>query len=784
MRKIVNFLIKFPIYALVFLMPLFWLPWTIEVYEFNKQYLLVFLVAVAFLAWLAKLVIVRKKLYLRRTALDVWILVFMAIMILSAVFSIDSISSWLGFYGRFSDSVISILALTVMYFVVVNNMKAGAKTTWGVSPKSIYRLLMLSGWIVVITAYLSVFNIWSKIPGLSQVMYSRSFNPASGSLEGLAIFLVMAVCLIVGLILNQSSTKKIGISLKVLFLLFSLILLILINFQPAWIVLGMTMLILLVMAFWTRIFRERVNLLAFPIILLLIAGFYWFGLPAKIGFLNDLDQSLPLPQELILDSETARTVAWQSLKNYPILGSGPGTYLADFVKFKPIEFNDSEFWNVRFDRSSSYLMEMLGTAGILGIISYIMIWGVFLLIGLVFLSRKRLRAIIGSYPISDERHPISIFPLILAWLSLLIAQFVYIQNTVLSFYFWLFIALGIVIWQGIRNHPFKKIVFSFEKMPEVGLVMNVILLILLFALAGFFYLGGRFYYAELNFLKPAETNEQLVAKIEKSAILNNYRQTYRRALSQAYLINAWEQANKPEQEQDIQLLQALAAGSIQQARLAVSLAPNSVLVWENLGAIYRDSRGLVGGTIPFALDSFAKADELEPNNPFFYRERCRLNLISEQRDWDETIGYCQRAVELKDNYLDAHIQLALAFEQKGDLLEALNRINGTLNKLRGVSFQRGSEFAGAATEIYFQAGRLQFNLNNINEAIRMFEQAVIITPQYANGRYALALSYETAKRLEDALIQYQILGQMVPDNQDIQAKIQQLSGTANPASGE
>jgi uncharacterized membrane protein len=219
MRKIINFLIKFPLYALVFLMPLFWLPWTAEVYEFNKQYLLVFLMGLSFLAWLAKLTVVRKKLFFRRTALDIWVLVFMVIMILSAVFSIDEIASWFGFYGRFSGSVIGTLALMVMYFVVVNNVRArsfsrsGAqseerKRIWGLSLEKIYSLFLLSSWIVVITAYLSIFNIWSKIPGLPRIMYFRSFNPVSGSLEGLAIFLVMAMSLVVGLILSTSTRKN------------------------------------------------------------------------------------------------------------------------------------------------------------------------------------------------------------------------------------------------------------------------------------------------------------------------------------------------------------------------------------------------------------------------------------------------------------------------------------------------------------------------------------------------------------------------------------------------
>jgi tetratricopeptide (TPR) repeat protein len=181
------------------------------------------------------------------------------------------------------------------------------------------------------------------------------------------------------------------------------------------------------------------------------------------------------------------------------------------------------------------------------------------------------------------------------------------------------------------------------------------------------------------------------------------------------------------------------------------------------------------------LEAFARASELEPVNPFFFRERCRLNLISEEKNWEETVDYCQKSIDLKENYLDARIQLALVYEQKGDLEQALERMKEVLGRLKGVSFQRGSDFAGAATEIYFQTGRILFNLNRVDEAITMFEQAVIITPQYANARYALALSYETAERINDALIQYQILGQLLPDNQDIQAKVQELSASAAPA---
>lgn len=813
MQKICNFVIKYSFYGFVFLMPLFWLPWTIEVYEFNKQYLLVFLVGLALLAWLTKMIIVQKRIVFRRTPLDIWILVFMVVMVLSAVFSIDKISSWFGFYGRFSGSMIGLLALGLMYFVVVNNVRMrgnleeklpieasfpnsedmslmpkkefqgtpSMSKKWGLSLDKILRLFLFSTFLVVIIACLSIIGLWGKIPGLPQIMSFQSFNSVSGSLEGLAIFLVAVIGLVIGMILQKATSKKQRTKLfRYSLFVLATVLLVLIDFWAAWLVLGIVMLLLLLMAFWTRLFKERVDLLILPIILLLISAIGLTGFLTKAKGATGLDfLSTPLPQEIILDYQTANTITQQTLREYPILGSGPGTFLANFAKFKPDEFNQNQFWNIRFDKGPSHLMEMVGVSGILSILSYLLLISIFLLIILIFFSRKKLAALKGDnqYP----RHPILLLSLILVWLSLLIAQFVYLQNTVLAFFFWFFMALAVVVWEEAQG-KYEEISFSFKELPEVGLVINVLLLILFFALLSLFYMGGRFYWAEVKFRQPVADNQQLIQNLEKTVNLNGYRENYRRALSQIYLINAWTEARKPTEEQNIQLLQVLATGSIQQARLASLLSPNLVATWENLGAIYRDSQGLVGGTLPFALESFTKATELEPTNPFFFRERCRLNLISEERDWDETIGYCQKAIDLKPDYLDAHIQLALVYEQKGDLEEAVKRLRGALDKLKGVSFQKGSALAGAAAEIYFQLGRVYFNLEQFDEAVNMFEQSVIVMPEYANARYALALSYRVKGRLEDALTQYQIVNQLVPGNEEVLARIQQLTAQLTPVS--
>ena len=123
MANLLNRIIKISIYLLVFLLPLFFLPFTFEAFEYNKQYLLFFLVSIALFAWLAKMVFCDKEIRFRYSPLDLFVLGFLFIAILSAIFSVDKSSSLFGFYGRFSDGLIGLLSLGVLYFLVTNNIR-------------------------------------------------------------------------------------------------------------------------------------------------------------------------------------------------------------------------------------------------------------------------------------------------------------------------------------------------------------------------------------------------------------------------------------------------------------------------------------------------------------------------------------------------------------------------------------------------------------------------------------------------------------------------------------
>ena len=818
MRKILDFLIKLSVYGLVFLMPLFWLPITNEVFEFNKQALLIALTSVALMSWLARMIVVQKKLVFRRTPLDIFVLVFMVVMSVSAVFSIDPISSWLGAYGQFSDSVAGFLAMGLLYFIITNNTasdKASVKENLDSEKKREKNLVLsvskmvnwflTSSWLVVIIAYFSVFGIWSKIPDLPIIMKISSFNTIALSFESFAFFLVVIISLLTGIILNYPSdsrkkedietakeskikklkdkSKDLGELVKVshyLLLVLAVILMVMINSWAAWMALGLVMLFLLVFAFSTRLFKDKVNLLITPIVLAV------FAVLSLTGVLGQAKQYGPsfltpnTPREINLTYSATSKVSWQAFLDHPVIGSGPGTFEANFKQYKPEQINKTQFWNSSFDKASSQFLEMFATTGALGIVSYLAIIFVFLLVS--FLAFRRFKKE-GANRLSDSQIGVML-GLILGWMALFLSQVLYVGNTTILSFFWIFTALTLVGWQRSKLVPVKKHSFTFKEVPEIGLVMNVVMLILLFGFVALVYMGGRFYAADVVYAdvlssiqrgKNVLKVEDGIKKLEKAVNLHPYRWNYRRTLAQAYLAGAQSEANKSQKDRNVKILQRYATGAVQQARVATQISPNLVGTWYNLGLIYRDARLIINGALPFTEKAFKKAAELAPRDPSVYQELCRVNLLQDKKKLDDALKYCQKAVDLKENYLDAYFQLALAYEKKGDLEAAINELQSLLQTLKGKSIRKGSAEANAVSEIYFQLGRFHFSLKNFEDAVKMFEQSVMTRPSYANGHYALALSYESIGKIKYALTQYQITDKLIGgSNEALKQKINSL----------
>ena len=159
-----NNISRWAIYVGAFLMPLFFLPWTSNTLGVNKQMLLVVIASIGLVSWLLGIVS-SGNLTWRRNNVDKAVLGFLVASIIGAVFSIDKFKSIFGFSGTVDNPLIVMVALTIIYFLIVNNTEDKGKT--------VASLLGLSIFIALIYGLLQIFGVYIlKFPFAT----SRAFN--------------------------------------------------------------------------------------------------------------------------------------------------------------------------------------------------------------------------------------------------------------------------------------------------------------------------------------------------------------------------------------------------------------------------------------------------------------------------------------------------------------------------------------------------------------------------------------------------------------------------------
>src|SRR4030042_4103220 len=123
MGKMLEKFINWTLIILVGLIPLFFLPFTSEFYEFNKNILLFCFVLVLLILWAVK-IILAKEVKFRRTVFDLPCLAMAGAFILSTIIAAPNKleTLWL------PNGTGTIIALTLLYFVISNNLKKNDQT--------------------------------------------------------------------------------------------------------------------------------------------------------------------------------------------------------------------------------------------------------------------------------------------------------------------------------------------------------------------------------------------------------------------------------------------------------------------------------------------------------------------------------------------------------------------------------------------------------------------------------------------------------------------------------
>lgn len=169
--------------ALVFVIPLFFLPITSEFYEFNKNALLLVACGLLLLAWVGKMV-VNQKVVFRRTAFDLPVLAIALAFVASTVLA--SVNKWEALWTPGATG--TIIGLTVLYFLITNNL----------TPSAIRHLPYALVASASILAFIAIFQF---------VGLDRRFTPA-GNPIALATFLAVSLVFTIGKIYAQAKSNK------------------------------------------------------------------------------------------------------------------------------------------------------------------------------------------------------------------------------------------------------------------------------------------------------------------------------------------------------------------------------------------------------------------------------------------------------------------------------------------------------------------------------------------------------------------------------------------------
>src|SRR5581483_1490788 len=109
MLRFFNAVIRWSFYLLFFLVPIIFMSNTSELFEFNKMWLTFGLTLLIASAWISKSLIER-QIRIKRTRLDIPILLFLTSQVLATIFSIDPHTSLWGYYSRFNGGLYSLFS--------------------------------------------------------------------------------------------------------------------------------------------------------------------------------------------------------------------------------------------------------------------------------------------------------------------------------------------------------------------------------------------------------------------------------------------------------------------------------------------------------------------------------------------------------------------------------------------------------------------------------------------------------------------------------------------------
>ena len=660
---------------------------TSEFYELPKFIILFVVTSVLFLTLAVKFVF-QDKLILHRTPLDLPLLLLLIVAIVSTVTSPAPMISLFGHQPTIHTSLAAILVYVLFYLFLVNSLTGTREA------KFIVQILALTGAILSVITLLSYVGI-KFLP--APFVQGVNFTPTGSSFTTAAILTMLLPHPLLSLISNKDhrlakqATSLIHIVLLILFGITIILVGTWANWVVATLVVGLTVLLTPI-----TLAVKRLPYLLIPAILITAVAFLSFApIPGKENPLQKLAKNFPREPQLAFDASWKVSVS--TFRDYPFWGSGPDSYLYSFTTYKPLEYNNSKLWNIRFDTPFNEYLGVLANLGGLGSLALLLMTALFFYQAInLFTSRGRL-----DESADGERNQEDIISSTY-WqsidkmfapgseglkLSLAISGVAFFATLFLypsTLPFWI---IGLILLAAfmVSSNISKPLTIRFGSTGSnpAKMTLDILPSVILLALLALLVIGsvnfGKFILADMHHrqaVSAVSANKGIDAYNEliKAEKLAPWNDLYHSDLAQLNFAIASSIASSkaPSSEnpdgtlsdEDKRNIQTFLQQSIDEGRTATTSNPRNVTNWEVLASVYRQISGVAQNALVFSLDSYGRAIQRDPYNPIL-----RLNvggIYYAIKNYELAVRFFTDAANLKPDWANAYYNLAVALRDKGD----------------------------------------------------------------------------------------------------------------------
>ncbi|MBU1031727.1 O-antigen ligase family protein [Patescibacteria group bacterium] len=634
-----------------------------EIYDTPKILILSIFTALMLLFLTLRFAFSGKAVFVR-TPLDIPLLLLMAVAVVSTILSPSPYVALLGNQLKIHGSLVSIVIYVLFYFVLVNSFKSIKDIQW------IFNLILPAALILAVVSLLSYAGVKILPEPWAQ---TANFTPTGSPFSTTAVLALLVPVVVMQIF---SSSKPLFIILNSLFLLIFGAAIALTGNWATWIgaLLGLVLTVFAISPI-RQISRIR------PISLMgLIGPICLIGLITILSFVPPLGKaknplytlSQNFPREIQLGFVSSWKISASAFRDSPFWGTGPATFAFNFTNYKPLEFNSTKLWNLRFDSAFNEYLQVLSALGGIGVLAFLSLTALF--VSAAYKSYM-------SY-MSDRSDPEK------ERLTLAVSGLVFFVMLALhpsTLVLWI---VGILILAAYMTLTTGN---SSTETPRRSTIPGILLILSIASVLFAGYFGGKITLADYHHrlaLNAVAQNQGIVAYNELVAAekLNPWSDLYRTDLAQTNfaLANSIAAAKGPSEaspsgsltDQDKQNIQVLLQQSINEGRIATNLSPRSTVNWEILALLYRQISGVAQNALTFSLDSYGRAIEQDPLNPIL-----RVNVggvYYAAQNYDMAIRFFTDAVNLKPDYANAYYNLSVALKDKGDLEGAIAAAENTL----------------------------------------------------------------------------------------------------------